>query len=407
MHSVSTHFASICVKDPIIEGHASHIPPIYATSTFAYEDLDAAFAFFRGESSRFTYSRLGNPTSAFVAEKIAAMECCGIMDEDGQPLSARGLLFASGMAAISTAILSQIKAGDAILTQSNLYGTTNELMVRELAQMGIKTIYADFSDPALIENLLINDETINLIYLETPANPTLACVDIDAICAVAAAQGVKTIVDNTFATSYVQQPLKWGADIVVYSTTKFMNGHGTGISGAAICRDVADHKSMFRIMKNYGGVCSPFESFLLNNGLKTLPLRMEMHQQNAQQLAEFLVTHHAVSQVNFLGLESHPDHALAKLQMNGPTGMLSFELAGGLEAGMDFQRAIRFCTLTASLGTADTLVTHPASTSHVNVPREQRYENGISDGLIRVSVGLEDIRDILSDFSQALDSLQA
>lgn len=405
MHPSSNHYSSICIKDPLIEGHGSHVPPIYATSTFVYEDLDAAFAFFRGESSRFTYSRLGNPSTAFVAEKIAALECCGLADENGEALTARGLLFASGMAAISTAILSQVKAGDTVLTQSNLYGTTNELLIRELSSFGIKTQYIDFKDPALVENMIINDENIRLIYLETPANPTLSCIDLDTICTIANTLGIKTIVDNTFATSYVQKPLHWGADIVVYSTTKFMNGHGTGISGAAVCRHVADHKAMFRVMKNFGGTCSPFEAYLLNNGLKTLPLRMELHQKNAAKLAHVLMQHPQVSKVNFLGSNQHPDFDLMQSQMSGPTGMLSFELAGGIEAGMAFQRAIQFCTLTASLGTADTLITHPASTSHVNVPREQRYENGISDGLIRVSVGLEDIRDIIDDFSQALDNL--
>jgi methionine-gamma-lyase len=401
----SQYFDSICVKDPLIDGHAAHVPPIYATSTFTYDDLEAAFDFFKGKSDKFTYSRLGNPSTAFVAQKIAALESLGCVDADGKALMARGLLFSSGMAAISTALLSQLKAGDAVLTQGNLYGTTNELLSKELSGLGVETIYADLKDPVSIEQALQQHAHVKVLYIETPANPTLACYDLKGLCQIAQKAGVKTIVDNTFSTSYLQQPMLFGADIVVYSTTKFMNGHGTGISGASVCRHLEDHKAMFRVMKNYGGNCSPFEAYLLNNGLKTLSLRMQRHQHNAQALAEMLDQHEAVKQVNYLGLPAHPDYALAQKQMRGAGGMLSFELKGGLAAGLAFQKAIRFCTLTASLGTADTLITHPASTSHVNVPKEQREQYGITDGLVRVSVGLEDIRDILEDFERGLKGL--
>jgi methionine-gamma-lyase len=398
----SQYFDSICVKDPLIDGHASHVPPIYATSTFTYDDLEAAFDFFKGKSNKFTYSRLGNPTTAFVAQKIAALESLGCLDASGKAIMARGLLFSSGMAAISTALISQLKAGDAVLTQGNLYGTTNELLIKELSTFGVDTIYADLKNIDQIEELLRQHSNVKVLYIETPANPTLACYNLKVLCQIAQKAGVKTIVDNTFSTSYLQQPMLLGADIVVYSTTKFMNGHGTGISGASVCKDPEDHKAMFRVMKNYGSNCSPFEAYLLNNGLKTLSLRMERHQKNAQALAEMLEQHEAVQQVNYLGLPAHPDYALAQKQMRGAGGMLSFELKGGLAAGLSFQKAIRFCTLTASLGTADTLITHPASTSHVNVPKEQREQYGITDGLVRVSVGLEDISDILEDFERGL-----
>jgi methionine-gamma-lyase len=398
----SQYFDSICVKDPLIDGHASHVPPIYATSTFTYDDLEAAFDFFKGKSNKFTYSRLGNPTTAFVAQKIAALESLGCLDASGKAIMARGLLFSSGMAAISTALISQLKAGDAVLTQGNLYGTTNELLIKELSTFGVDTIYADLKNIDQIEELLRQHSNVKVLYIETPANPTLACYNLKVLCQIAQKAGVKTIVDNTFSTSYLQQPMLLGADIVVYSTTKFMNGHGTGISGASVCKDPEDHKAMFRVMKNYGSNCSPFEAYLLNNGLKTLSLRMERHQKNAQALAEMLEQHEAVQQVNYLGLPAHPDYALAQKQMRGAGGMLSFELKGGLAAGLAFQKAIRFCTLTASLGTADTLITHPASTSHVNVPKEQREQYGITDGLVRVSVGLEDISDILEDFERGL-----
>lgn len=401
-------FHSICVKDPVIDGLSSHIPPIYATSTFTYENLDAAFEFFRSGGKNkdvYTYSRLGNPTVRFVGDKIAALEACEVKDPDGNPVQAYGMLFASGMAAIASAIMANVSAGDKILTQGNLYGTTNELMVSLLKDFGVETVYADLKDLEHVEDAIINDEKIRLLYIETPANPTLACYDLDGLAAIAQNQGIKTMVDNTFATPYVQQPLKFGIDFVVHSSTKFLNGHGTGTSGVVVGRDPEFmQRKVYGIQKMIGGICSPFEAFLLNNGVKTLPLRVEQHQKNAAALAAFLRSHPKVQRVNFLGLEEHPDHLLSKAQMNGPCGMLSFELKGGLQAGMQFMRGIQFCTLTASLGTADTLVTHPASTSHVNVPPEQRLSFGISDGLIRVSVGLEDSEDILADFSRALGS---
>lgn len=396
-------FQSICVKDPVFDGKSSHVPPIYATSTFTYENLDAAFEFFKSGGKNkdvFTYSRMGNPTVQFVGNKIAALESYGV---DGDYT---GLLFASGMAAISAAILSFVKAGDKIITQGNLYGTTNELMTSLLKDFGIETIYADLKDLNFVEDAIINDEKIKLLYIETPANPTLACYDLDGLAAIAQNQGVKTIVDNTFATPYIQQPLSFGIDCVVHSSTKFLNGHGTGTSGVVIIKnEEALYKKIYGIQKMLGGICSPFEAFLLNNGVKTLPLRMVQHQHNAMKLAQFLAQHPQVNTVNYLGLEHHPDHLLAKEQMQGFSGMLSFVLKDGLTAGMNFMRAIKFCTLTASLGTADTLVTHPASTSHVNVPKEQREKFGISDGLIRMSVGLEDTEDIIQDIKQALDSL--
>lgn len=394
-------FHSICVKDPVIDGLSAHVPPIYATSTFSYEDLDAAFNFFRGNKKEnfYTYSRLGNPTVQFVAEKIAALENYGNEEES----DVFGMLFASGMAAISAAVLANVKTGDKVITQGNLYGTTNELLFSFLKDFGIDVVYADLKDLNFVEDAIINDEKIKLLYIETPANPTLACYDLDALAAIAQNLGVKTVVDNTFATPYFQQPLKYGIDFVVHSSTKFLNGHGTGTSGVLVGKkDDVLHKKLYGIQKMLGGICSPFEAFLLNNGAKTLPLRMEQHQKNALQLAQFLQQHEAVSFVNYLGLENHIDHILAKDQMTGFGGMLSFELKGGLDAGMEFQRNIQFCTLTASLGTADTLVTHSASTSHVNVPKEQRLQNGITDGLIRVSVGLENIEDIIGDFENAM-----
>ncbi|HQV78125.1 MAG TPA: aminotransferase class I/II-fold pyridoxal phosphate-dependent enzyme [Chitinophagales bacterium] len=398
-------FHSICVKDPLIDGLSSHVPPIYATSTFAYENLETAFDFFKSGGKTegvYTYSRLGNPSVRFVGEKIAALEAYGI-----EGANYFGMLFSSGMAAISAAIMANVKAGDKIITQGNLYGTTNELMVSLLKDFGVETIYADLKDLNFVEDAIINDEKIKLLYIETPANPTLDCYDLDGLAAIAQNQGIITIVDNTFATPYVQQPLKYGIDFVVHSSTKFLNGHGTATSGVVVGKnEEAIYKKVYGIQKMVGAVCSPFDAYLLNNGIKTLPLRMEQHQKNAMELALFLEQHIAVKKVNYLGLNNHENHQLAKDQMRGFSGMLSFELKGGMQAGMDFMRGIQFCTLTATLGTADTLVTHSASTSHVNVPQEQRLQYGITDGLIRVSVGLENIEDIIADFEMALNGIK-
>ncbi|HPW86961.1 MAG TPA: aminotransferase class I/II-fold pyridoxal phosphate-dependent enzyme, partial [Chitinophagales bacterium] len=256
---------------------------------------DAAFEFFKSGGKNkdvYTYSRLGNPTVRFVADKIAALESFGLQTESDAPYV--GMLFASGMAAIAAGIMANVKAGDKIITQGNLYGTTNELMVSLLKDFGVETIYADLKDLNFVEDALLNDEKIKLLYIETPANPTLQCFDLQALADIARKLNVKTIVDNTFMSPYFQQPLQYGVDIVIHSSTKFLNGHGTGTSGVVVGRDAEFiRKRVYSIQKMTGGICSPFEAFLLNNGLKTLPLRMEQHQRNAMQLAQFLQAHPA------------------------------------------------------------------------------------------------------------------
>jgi methionine-gamma-lyase len=289
------------------------------------------------------------------------------------------------------------------LTQPNLYGTSNELLISPLKDFGVDTVYADLSDLNEVADKIKANPKIKLIYMETPANPTLACCDLEALANIAKDHGIKTVVDNTFSTPYFQRPILHGIDMVVHSGTKFLNGHGTGISGALVCTDKALlKKKVYGTQKMFGAVCSPFEAYLLNNGIKTLPLRMQKHESNAKQLAAFLLQHKRVKQTNYLSILNHPSHALAMKQMYGFGGMLSFEIDGDVNDGINFLRKIKFLTVTASLGTADTLVTHPASTSHVNVPRDQRLAVGIADSLIRVSVGLENIDNILEDFSQAL-----
>jgi methionine-gamma-lyase len=267
----------------------------------------------------------------------------------------------------------------------------------------VETIYAELKNLEEVEAKIKANPKIKVIYIETPANPTLACYNLEALANLAKQYDLKTIVDNTFSTPYFQRPILHGIDIVVHSCTKFLNGHGTGTSGALICTDKTFlKKKVYGTQKMFGAVCSPFESYLLNNGIKTLPLRMQKHESNAKQLAAFLLQNGRVKQVNYLSLTNHPDHELSMKQMYGFGGMLSFEIDGDVDDGINFLKKIKFLTVTASLGTADTLIAHPASTSHVNVPREQRLSVGIADSLIRVSVGLENIENILDDFRQAL-----
>ena len=358
--------------------------PIFQTSTFVQASP--------GKHQGYAYARGKNPTRNALEKCIASLEN-----------AKHALCFSSGMGAID-AVIKLLNPGDEVITGNDLYGGSYRMFTKVFERMQIKFHFIDLNDAQNIKNY-INKNT-KLIWVETPTNPTMQIVDIAACAKIAHENNLLLGVDNTFASPYIQQPLKFGIDCVVHSSTKFLNGHGTGTSGVLVGKMEEEwYQKVYGIQKMIGGICSPFEAFLLNNGIKTLPLRMEQHQKNALQLAQFLEQHPQVNKVNYLGLESHPDHTLAKEQMQGYTGMLSFEINGGLEAGMSFMRAIQFCTLTASLGTADTLVTHPASTSHSNVPKEQRLQFGITDGLIRMSVGMENIEDIIGDIQQALDKL--
>lgn len=394
-------FQTICIDDRMgdIESNVkSHIQPIYASSTFVYPGAQAAMDVFQGKEQAYIYSRWDNPSYQLVERKVAKLETYG---SDTQ---ASALLFSSGMAAISAAIMSLgLKPGDSILAQGDLYGTTTEMLNVVMLQQGVKLQVADLTQTDQVELLLSKDDTIKLMYIETPANPTLTCYDLTALAILAKTHHVKTIVDNTFATPYLQRPLLYGIDMVVHSATKFLNGHGNALGGLVVGTDTVHMATkVWQMRKLMGGNASAFDAFLLNNGLKTLVLRMDRHNRNAQQVAEFLQAHPAVSKVNYPGLPSHSSHTLASKQMSGFGGSLSFELKGRLQAGIKMMDAVKQCVLTASLGTVDTLIQHPASMTHVKVPKEQRERYGITDGLIRLSVGIELVDDIMSDLDQAM-----
>ena len=391
--------SSLCVKEyKDNRSTKPHQLPIYATSSFEFESIQEGINIFTGEKHGHVYGRYGNPTIDTVAKKIADLESYGTGN------NAWGLLTSSGMSAISTIIYSLLKQGDKILTQGNLYGGTTELFSKIISNAGIECIYTDLSDSDNVESIISKDRKIRLVYLETPANPTMACIDIKVMAALAKKYGIISCIDNTFCTPIIQQPLKYGVDIVIHSTTKYLNGHGNSIAGAIVGMDTELYKKVKTALKLIGSTCNPFDAWLLNNGLKTLSLRMEKHSSNAKALADALSLHPKVKSVNYNGLTTNKYHHIAIKQMSMFGGMLSFELDNQFEALKCIDK-LDFCSLAPTLGDTDTLVLHPATSSHLHVPKSLREENGISDGLIRVSVGIEDASDIIADFMQALDKL--
>jgi len=389
---------SFCVKEPRDpRTTAPHVLPIYATSSFSFENIEQGIEIFSNIESGHTYSRYSNPTVDAVAQKIADLETHGLGFE------AAAVMTSSGMSAISTLLLGLLKAGDRVLTQGNLYGGTTQLLTATFAQFGVETVLTDLRDLNRVEQAL-QQHNIRVLYCETPANPTLACVDIRALSDLAHQHGAWVAIDNTFPTPLLQQPFAHGVDFIVHSTTKYLNGHGNSIAGVVVGRDKELlRKQVWNAMKLVGTNCSPFEAWLTHNGMKTLALRMERHSRNALTLAAFLEKHPAIERVNYPGLASHPDHALALRQMHGGFGgMLSFELKGGFDAGIQCVNRLQLVSLAPTLGDVDTLVLHPASSSHLHVPKTVREQNGITDGLIRVSVGIENEGDLRADFEQAL-----
>lgn len=391
---------SYCVKGgKRNESTKPHQLPLYLSSSFVMEDSQEAVDIFTGKKKGHVYGRYGNPTIDTVAQKIAEMEAYDLHGE------AYGFLTSSGMSAITTLMMATLESGDAVLTQGNLYGGTTELLKKILSRMGVATIFINLQDLDAVEKTLQQQSNIRMLYFETPANPTMACIDIEAINTIASKYGVPTAIDNTFCTPYLQRPLSMGTDYVIHSTTKYLNGHGNSIAGAIIAADVDASRKIWETLKLNGSTCNPFDAWLLSNGLKTLAIRMDKHSSNAQAVAEYLATHKKVTHVNYNGLDNHPDHAIAKKQMSQFGGMLSFTVIGGQEAALTTIDRLQCCTHAPTLGDVDTLVLHPATSSHLNVDRAVREENGITDGMIRVSVGIEDAEDLIQDFKQALDQL--
>ncbi len=398
-----TSFSSVALHAAGSENaEYSHLTPIYATSTFTFDTAQQGMERFAGKDKENIYSRWGNPTFKAAEQTIAALEAFGLKDAGGNPLQLKALLHASGQAAMTTMFMSLLKTGDNIMSHFSLYGGTYELMHKVLEANGINTIIVDMRDLNLVEDT-IKKNKIKLLHIETPANPTIQCVDIEAVSKLAKQHDIIVTVDNTFATPYLQQPFKYDVDFVFHSTTKFLNGHGSAIGGVLIGKDIEFMKTKaWKWHALLGGNANPFDAYLLIQGMKTLEVRMDRHCSNAEKVAAFLSNHNGVAHVNYTGLESHPDYTIAKKQMAHFGPMMSFELKGGLEAGKKFIDKLQMCVRAVSLGTADTLLSHPASMTHYSVPREERIRFGITDGLIRMSVGIENVNDILNDLEQAM-----
>lgn len=399
-----TGFGSVAIHSGHVrDENYAHLTPIYASSTYIFDNAEQGMRRFNGAEKGYIYSRWGNPTMTEAEDKISALESFGVKNKNSEQVKLKTILHASGMAALSTLMLGTLKSGDKILSHFSLYGGTQELMEKVLPPLGIEAIIIDLRDLNKAEEAIKNDSKIKMLYLETPANPTIQCVDIAELARLGKKYNLTVAVDNTFATPFLQQPFRYGVDYVFHSTTKFLNGHGTAIGGALIGTDIEFMEArLTKVHRLLGGNSNPFDAFLLTQGMKTLEVRMERHCRNAVNVADFLEKHTSVNKVNYLGLDTHPDHETSKKQMTHPGAMLSFELKNGLNAGKKFIDKLQMCVRAVSLGTCDTLLSHPASMTHYGVPKEKREQYGISDGLIRMSVGIENVTDILNDLDQAL-----
>ena len=365
------------------------IPPIYQNSTFRFATADECVSGFADESKDQIYTRWGNPTQSVLEAKIAELEG----SEDA-------LATASGMAAISTTLLTLLEQGNHVVAMDSLYSASHNLFNEDLPRMGIETTFVDGTDANEIEQAI--RANTKAVYIESPANPTLKLVDIRACAEVAQIHGVTTIIDNTFASPCGQRPVALGIDIVLHSMTKYLSGNGTVIAGAIVASAKFIRRAKTRVLRNFGGVISPFNAWLTLHGVATLPLRFARHCENAYQVATFLESHPAIEWVRYPGLPSHPQHPLAKRQMQSFGGIIAFELKDGVEGGKRLVNRIQICSLAVSLGDVRTLICHPASTTHLHTSAEVRKQAGITDGLVRLSVGLEDAEDIIADLEQAL-----
>ena len=368
--------------------------PIYQTSTFIFDSAEQGGRRFALEEEGYIYTRLGNPTCTQVEEKLASLEN-----------AEAAVSMASGMGAITSVIWAVLSAGDHIIAAKTLYGCTFAYMNHGLTRFGVEVEFVDTSNPENIRNAM--KPNTKIVYLESPANPNMLLTDIEEVSKIAHEnKDCIVMVDNTYCTPYIQRPLDLGADVVVHSATKYLNGHGDVIAGfAAGKKAIIDQVRLVGIKDMTGSVLSPFDAYLINRGMKTLEVRMEKHCFNAQKVAEFLESHPAIVWVGYPGLKSFSQYELAKKQMSLPGAMIAFEVKGGLEAGRKLMNTLELCSLAVSLGDTETLIQHPASMTHSPYTPEERALGGISEGLVRLSIGLEHPDDIIADLKQALDKL--
>ena len=365
-------------------------PPLHMASTFAFETAEDGGEIFAGERAGYFYSRIANPTLDILEKRIASLEG-----------AEAGLALASGMGAISATLWTLLSPGDELIVDKTLYGCTFSFMNHGLAKFGITVTHVDLTKPKNLTNA-ISDKT-RIVYFETPANPNMRLIDIAAVSEIAHAGGATVIVDNTYATPYITQPIAHGADVVLHSATKYLGGHGDLVAGLVVGKaEVISEIRLVGMKDMTGAVMAPFNSLLVQRGLKTLALRMERHSQTAKQIAGWLADQPQVGKVSYPGLPAFDQFALAQKQMALPGGMIAFELNGGIAAGCDFMNRLTMIQRAVSLGDAETLIQHPASMTHSTYTPEEREAHGISEGLVRLSIGLEDADDLLFDLDQAL-----
>ncbi|MDP7593836.1 MAG: methionine gamma-lyase [Litorilituus sp.] len=374
------------------EQFGSLATPLYQTSTFIFDNAQQGAERFAGDSEGYIYTRLGNPTTRQLERRVAAME--GMEDAAAT---------ATGMAAVSAALLTNLQAGDHMISSKAVYGCSFALMSHMMKKFGIEVTFVDMTVPNNITAAV--QENTKLVFLESPINPNLVVLDLEGICAIAKKHQLITVVDNTFLTPVLQQPAKFGADIVLHSATKYLNGHGDVVAGIVCGSNEMINEIKMTTLKDIGATMSPHDAWLILRGIKTLPIRVERHCSNAQTIAEFLEEHQAVKQVYYPGLASHPGNKYIGSQMKAAGGVIAFELNTDLKGGTNFIDTMTLFSIAVSLGDAESLIQHPASMTHSPYTAEERERAGITDSLIRISVGLENVDDLIADLSQALSKV--
>ncbi len=380
--------------------HAGHKPdatgsvntPIYQTSTFAFRNAEHGAALFAGSDEGYIYTRIGNPTISALENAVAELE-------NGYG----GIATSSGMGAICTVYLTLLGSGQHMVSTAAVYGPSRGLMEKDFSRFGVESTYVDTCDLDQVRQALRPNS--KLVYVESPANPTMQVTDIATVAEIAHDHSCLVVVDNTFASPYLQRPLDLGADVVLHSVTKFINGHADVVGGLLVAKDPEIYRRLRKTMVNSGCNMDPHQAFLVLRGLKTLGIRIERAQSSAMRIAQWLEQQPEISRMRYIGLESHPQHELAARQMSGFGSMISFELAGGIEAGRILMDHVRLATLAVSLGGVETLIEHPASMTHAGMSPQDRRAAGLSDGLVRYSVGIEDVEDLIADLRHALDAV--
>ncbi len=366
--------------------------PIYQTSTFAFKSAEHGAACFAGEDKGYIYTRIGNPTITALENQVAALE-----------KGVGGIAVSSGMAAVNTIYMALLSKGDHLVSSAAVYGPSRVVMEDHWSRFGVESTYVNTAHLEEIEKAI--RPNTKMLFIETPANPTMEITDLSACVEIAKKHNLIVVVDNTFSSPYLQRPLEMGVDVVFHSMTKFINGHADIVAGIIVAKEPAIYKKLRGMMISMGCNMDPHQAYMVIRGLKTLSIRMDYAQKSAMKVAEFLQNHPKVDWVIYPGLTSHPQYELAKKQMDGPGCMISFELKGGVEAGRKLMNNVQFCILAVSLGGVETLIQHPASMTHSKMSTESKQKAGITDGLVRFSVGIENVEDIIGDLTQALEKV--